>query len=94
MPMFMEVSGEGKDAGGQTGREPPRMYTEDLEDRVASKEPENRDLRIKVRNRRRIYLERHPEYFNGDNLELAGWYKSRCTSSSLATNILHRSTAL
>ena len=32
--------------------------------------------RIRIKNRRRRYLELHPEYFHGTNLEHAGRFKS------------------
>ena len=42
---------------------------------TTSNEEEDREDRIRIRNRRKRYLELHPEYFKDSSLELAG----RCT---------------
>lgn len=35
-------------------------------------EEEERTKRIRVKNRRKLYLDRHPSYFTASDLELAG----------------------
>ena len=55
--------------------------------------------RIRIKNRRKRYLDLHPEYFSDSNLELAGRYSSllflfSLLSPDLSTNTSTRSTAV
>jgi hypothetical protein len=41
-------------------------------DTAAAEEAASRSRRLTIKNRRKRYLDLHPEYFSGANLELAG----------------------
>jgi hypothetical protein len=43
-----------------------------MEVKQDSTEAANRAERIRVKNRRKMYLDRHPEYFTSPDLELSG----------------------
>jgi hypothetical protein len=41
-------------------------------DHESKSEDEKRTARIRVKNRRKVYLDRHPSYFTSPDLELSG----------------------
>lgn len=46
--------------------------------------------RIRIKNRRKVYLDRHPDYFKSPELELAG--ATRTATSALAPLIRYKLT--
>jgi hypothetical protein len=50
----------------------PLIHEAQVESKPNSIEEDQRKDRVRVKNRRKIYLDRHPEYFTSPDRELSG----------------------
>lgn len=86
MPFFPPGTGTGTTFNVENGRHA---------DTIMSSEEALSPSRIRVKNRRKRYLDLHPEYFTSANLELAGPPHAHGIPSLIhSTNTLPRSTPL